>query len=80
MYSVNLVVFWPVDFFGQGGCIRAMWISSSKCFYSGKVVLFGQGGCVRAKWLYLGKSGCILAKWFVYWQKLLFSGKVDAFE
>ena len=58
----------------KSGCIRAMWL------YSSKVDVFGQ------KWLYSGKSGCVRAKVVVFVQsaciraKWLYSGKVFVFR
>ena len=78
-YSGKVVVFGTkMVLFGQGGCIRAGWLSSEKlflfckvvvfeqkCLYSGKVLVFGQ------KWLSSGKSGSIQAKVVVFGQKWL---------
>ena len=58
-----MVVLWQNGFirttvvvFGEGRCIRAMWLYSGKsgCVRAG-VVVFGQIGCFEQKWLYSGK-------------------------
>ena len=64
------------------GCIRVMWLYSSKSgsilakwLYSGKVVVFGQdgsigqSGCNPVRWLFLGKRGCNRAKVVLFGQR-----------
>ena len=59
--------------FGQGGCIRAKWL------YSSKVVVFGQSGCIRVKMDVIWKSSFNQAKDIVCGQNEYIWAKVVAF-